>query len=103
MPFLRVGDRSILVDDDGFLVDPLDWDDDVAVELAKVDKIPVLTDEHWGVLRFIRTYYMEYSTAPMIRMITRQTGLAPRKLRRMFHLDCNKCACRIAGLPKPTG
>ena len=47
------------IDGEGYLVDPEEWDEALAVELAKVQGIE-LTDEHWLVIRFMRDYYAEH-------------------------------------------
>ena len=41
------------VDGEGYLIDPADWNEQVARELARQERI-VLSDEHWAVIRFMR-------------------------------------------------
>lgn len=55
-------------DAEGYLVDPGDWTDDIAVDLAKEESID-LTESHWQVLRFIRNYYSEHNVIPDIRHV----------------------------------
>ncbi len=99
---LSIAGRAISLDDGGFLVDPRDWSRDVAVELARRDQIE-LREPHWEVLWCVRRYYLEYAAPPMLRLVTKRTGLDLRRIEELFLTRCRDCMCRIAGLPKPTG
>ena len=46
------------VDAEGYLIEPLDWNEEVAKALASQENI-VLTPDHWDVLNFMREYYAE--------------------------------------------
>ena len=59
---------SVEKDDDGFLLDPDDWNEDVAIEIARSENLN-LTEEHWRLIHLIRNYYFEYSTVPELRKI----------------------------------
>ena len=43
MPELKVGDRVVLLDEDGFLDNAADWDEEVAVALSKTEEVEELT------------------------------------------------------------
>lgn len=103
MTQLQVGDRTIELDEGGFMVSPEEWDEEIAVELSKMDCFGTMTDDHWRVLRCIRGHYEKYEAAPMMRLVTRRTNLTEADLERLFLSRCGDCMCRIAGLPKPTG
>src|SRR5210317_1177047 len=97
------------VDEEGFLVNLTDWTKDIAVEMAKGDDID-LSDEHWEVIDFLREYYEEYQIAPAVRVLTKAIGKKLGKdkgnskyLYALFPYGPAKQACKIAGLPKPTG
>lgn len=90
-------------DGDGFLIHPETWSDDVACEIAKVDGIENLTEQHWAVIRVIRQNYEEKGMAPMVRVICRETGLKLKDIYELFPLGPARGACRVAGLPKPDG
>ena len=59
------------IDGEGYLVDPEEWDEALAVELAKVQGIE-LTDEHWLVIRFMRDYYAEHQICADARHAMKQ-------------------------------
>ncbi len=96
------GDR-IIVDEDGFLIDPNMWSEEVAEALARTEGVDELTDDHWNVMNYLRKYYLEYGAAPMIRKLCKETGFPLKKIYDMFPSGPAKGACKIAGLPKPTG
>lgn len=54
-------------------------------------------------IRCIREYYETDDSPPMVRLVTRRTGLDAGKLAELFLMSCRDCMCRIAGLPKPLG
>ncbi|NWG39502.1 MAG: TusE/DsrC/DsvC family sulfur relay protein [Hydrogenophilaceae bacterium] len=106
---LEVNGTTIETDEEGFLVNLSDWNPDVAAELAKGESIE-MTDQHWEVINFLREYYDEYQIAPAVRVLTKAIGkkLGPDKgnskyLYDLFPYGPGKQACKIDGLPKPTG
>jgi len=106
---IEVNGKTVETDEEGYLVNLSDWTEDAAVELAKQDEIE-LTDNHWEVINFLRTYYEEYQIAPAVRILTKAIGkkLGKEKgnskyLYELFPYGPAKQACRFAGLPKPTG
>jgi len=108
MSNLTVGDRSIALDKDGFLVDLQDWSHEVAQALAAREAI-VLTPDHWEVLELLRQFYDEYQLSPATRPLIKYTALklGPDKgnsphLNRLFNGTPAKLAAKLAGLPKPT-
>jgi tRNA 2-thiouridine synthesizing protein E len=44
---------EIQTDEDGFLLDPDDWNEDIALQIAKSEEIE-LTEESWNLVRMIR-------------------------------------------------
>jgi TusE/DsrC/DsvC family sulfur relay protein len=42
------------LDEEGYLVDPADWNEQVAEALAREERI-ILSDEHWAVIRCAST------------------------------------------------
>ncbi|HEX9074201.1 MAG TPA: TusE/DsrC/DsvC family sulfur relay protein, partial [Anaerolineae bacterium] len=52
---------------------------------------------------FLREYYRENELAPPIRLLCRETGLSLKVIYRLFPAGPARGACKIAGLPKPTG
>ena len=101
--------QSIDHDEEGFITDISVWTKDLAQYLADLEKVE-MTDEHWEVVNFLRDYYNEYQIAPAIRVLVKQMKKAfgPEKgnnkyLYQLFPYGPAKQACKIAGLPKPTG
>ena len=95
------------VDGEGYLIDPADWNEQVARELARQERI-VLTDEHWAVIRFMREYYEQHHIAPDARHVMKHlaafkgAGKAGRNdLFVLFPYGYVKQACRIAGMRRP--
>ncbi len=103
MAEIVIGGRTFVVDEEGFLQQPEIWNDEVAQLFASGEGIEAMTPEHWAVVRFIRTYWEEHGTAPLIRKITQTTGLNLRTIYQLFTAGPAKGACKIAGLPKPEG
>jgi len=103
MATIELGGKSIDIDEDGFIQNPDDWNDAVANDLAKTEAVDDLTDAHWKVVKYIRDYYIEFGMAPMIRKLCKQTGFKLKDIYELFPSGPAKGACKIAGLPKPTG
>lgn len=103
MAFININGREIEVDEDGFMVNFDDWDEEVAAAMAAVDGIPVLTGDHWKVINYLRDYYRHFQIAPMIRKLCKETGFTLKYIYELFPSGPAKGACRVAGLPKPTG
>jgi len=95
------------LDEEGYLVDPADWSEDVAVALARKEQV-ALSDAHWSVIRFMRRYYDEHHIAPDARHVMkhlaeyRGPAQADRNdLFRLFPYGYVKQACKIAGMRRP--
>jgi dissimilatory sulfite reductase related protein len=106
---LEVNGKVLETDEEGYLINLSDWDEDVAQNLAKSESVE-LSENHWEVINFLREYYNEYQIAPAVRVLTKAIGkkLGPDKgnskyLYELFPYGPAKQACKIAGLPKPTG
>ncbi len=96
-------------DEEGYLTDINVWTPELGALIAKQEELE-LTDEHWEVLNFLRDYYNEYQIAPAIRVLVKavKKSMGPEKgnnkyLYELFPYGPAKQACKIAGLPKPTG
>ncbi len=104
MPTFDVGDGRVLeVDEDGFIQDPSQWDEKVAEALAKTEGVEEMTEDHWKLVRYLNEYYHKYGVAPMIRKLCKETGFKLNKVYELFPSGPAKGACKVAGLPKPTG
>lgn len=106
---LEVGGQTIATDEEGYLENLSDWTKEIAEAMAVVEELE-LTDEHWDIINFLREYYEEYQIAPAVRVLTKAVGKRMGKdkgnskyLYSLFPYGPGKQACKLAGLPKPTG
>jgi TusE/DsrC/DsvC family sulfur relay protein len=103
MSFIDVKGKQVELDEDGFLVDPADWTEDIVSYFAKEEGVTELTENHWKMINYLRDYYKQFGIAPMIRKLCKDTGFPLKEVYDMFPSGPAKGACKIAGLPKPTG
>ncbi len=103
MPTKTIAGKTVEVDADGFLVNPDDWNEDIAKELAKEEGIEELTELHWKVIHFMRQDYKERGQIPTIRRIKNAGGVPVQELYKLFPDGPAKKAAKIAGLGKPQG
>lgn len=97
------GNVSIEVDEDGFMLEPEQWNEDVAKALATTEGVNELNDEHWKLVHYLRNYFLQFGVAPMIRKLCKETGYDLKKVYELFPSGPAKGACKVAGLAKPTG
>ncbi len=93
------------IDEEGYLVNPEQWSEDIAREFAGREHIE-LTDVHWAAIRFMREYYVEHQVAPDVRHVMKhlaqQLGNTSRNLIfELFPYGYVKQACKIAGMKRP--
>jgi tRNA 2-thiouridine synthesizing protein E len=98
-----VAGREVELNDEGFFVDPEQWTDDMAPEIAKREGIDDLTDKHWQVIHFMRKEYAEKGTGPTVRVLGKTSGVSVKELYELFPHGPAKTAAKIAGIPKPRG
>jgi tRNA 2-thiouridine synthesizing protein E len=103
MPQLVIEGRTYEVDEDGFLQEPERWNEEVAKDFAGTESVTELTEAHWKVIKYIRSYYVEFGIAPMIRKLCKESGYKLKEIYELFPSGPAKGACKLAGLPKPTG
>ena len=63
-------------------------------------------DEDGFLLRFddwCPDYYRKNGIAPMVRILSKNTGYKLKEVYELFPSGPGKGACKMAGLPKPTG
>ncbi len=105
----QLNGTTVEADEEGYITDISLWSKELAVLIAEDEKIE-MSDDHWEVVKFLRDYYEEYQIAPAIRVLTKavKKSMGPEKgnsqyLYELFPYGPAKQACKIAGLPKPTG
>lgn len=104
---LKVGEKTIPTDDEGYLIDPDDWNKEVSEHLAQIEGID-LNDECWKIITCMRNYYNDQKVAPGPRHITKfiakELGYgkdAGSYLFKLFPYGYVKQTCKIAGMKRP--
>ncbi len=67
---IRVGEREIEVDSEGYLLRLSDWSEDFARALAQREGL-LLGDAHWELIRFLRQHYAEHGVQAQVRVMIR--------------------------------
>jgi len=90
---LEVNEQTIQIDHEGFLLEPSDWNEDVAQVLAKKEGIE-LSEEVWEVVMFVRDHFETtnafQSTVGYCRLYVRNT------VKRKRHEDMSTICSRMA-------
>ena len=103
MTMTLIADAPVDVDAEGFLTNPSEWNEKIAAAIAAESGIPRLTDRHWLVVNFMRERFLATGTAPTIRSLGKESGVAVKELYELFPKGPAKLAAKIGGIPKPTG
>jgi len=97
----------IETDDEGYLIDPGSWNEDIARLLAEKEGL-VLNEEHWMIIHYMRNHYEEQQTAPdarhVTKFVTEDMGYGRKASTHLFELfpyGYVKQACKIAGMKRP--
>jgi len=105
----EVDGKTVETDEEGYITNLGDWTPELAAVIAKAEEIE-MGDEHWAVVNFLRDYYEEYQIAPAVRVLIKaiKKSMGPevgnnKYMYELFPYGPAKQACKIAGLPKPTG
>lgn len=104
---LKAANGDVVIDEEGYLVDPDDWSPAIAEQLACQESID-LSDEHWRIVEFMRAYYQEHRIAADARFVVKyladEFGYGRKAQKRLFELfpyGYVKQACKIAGMKRP--
>lgn len=103
MPKIELAGGMYEVDKDGFLQESDRWNEDIARAYAAKDGITELTDDHWKVIRYLRSYYLENGICPTIRHLTRDMDMKLRRIYDLFPEGPGDSACKWAGIPGTSG
>ncbi|URJ29606.1 TusE/DsrC/DsvC family sulfur relay protein [Blochmannia endosymbiont of Camponotus modoc] len=96
------------VDTQGYLIHLEDWNEEIAINIAKLEGI-TLNTIHWEIIYFVRKFYMEFNALPKIRILINAIALKHGKekgnsqyLARLFPKgSAAQKIAKISGLPKP--
>jgi len=92
-------DHEYEVDSDGFLLDPESWDERFAIGTASIIGIESgLSEEHWNIVRYIRSKFEEEGKCPLVYQACRANNLNLSKLKELFPTGYLRGACLLAGL-----
>lgn len=99
--------HAIDLDEEGYLIDPLVWNEDIANDFARMENIE-LSESHWIAINFMRQYYLEHQVTPDVRHVMKVLSnlLAVNSRNLIFELfpyGYVKQACKIAGMKRPRG
>jgi len=94
-------------DEEGFLLDPHDWNEPLARYIAQGEKLE-LSEERWAVVRYVREHFDSHGQVPearyVLKELTKHYGKdkGTRKfLYQLFPYGYGQQACKIAGMRKP--
>lgn len=86
-------------DEDGFLADPATWTPELASQIARLDGIQYLNDQHWLVIELVRARVARVGGIPAMRSVCRAAHTTKEEI---YHLFGGCLAVwRIAGLANP--
>jgi len=112
---IKVGNSIIETDEEGYLINPDDWSEAVAIAMAAKEsgqEQGELSETHLGLVQYFREYYAENKVHPTMRTLVMTLG---KHHGRRFHehKDYERFLydlfpngpipelCKLAGLPKP--
>ena len=95
-------------DAEGYLINPDDWNKEIALELAREEDID-MNDTTWSILEFMRNYFDEHNITPDVRHLISYLATenqcdkkqAKKLVFELFPYGYVKQACKIAGMRKP--
>lgn len=67
---LKVGDRVVETDSEGYLRRLEDWSEDFARAQAESEGLE-LSDAHWEIVRFLRSHFHEHGVQAQVRVMIR--------------------------------
>lgn len=107
---LQIDGIEIATDEEGYLINPDDWNETVTEQMALAENVELM-DETWVVVKFIRAFYDEHKVAVDIRFVAKHLASecgytkkeARNRLFKLFPYGYVKQACKIAGMKRPRG
>jgi tRNA 2-thiouridine synthesizing protein E len=95
--------KEFTVDEDGFIDSFDNWSEEWVQWVKNQEGIEELNEEHRKVVEVLQDYYKKNGIAPMVRILSKVTGFKLKHIYELFPSGPGKGACKMAGLPKPTG
>ena len=103
MPTKNFAGKDVEVNDEGFLVNPDDWTEDVARGIAREEGVGELTDAHFKVINFLRSDFKSTGQIPSLRRIKNAGNIPTKDMYDLFPEGPAKKSAKISGLGKPQG
>jgi tRNA 2-thiouridine synthesizing protein E len=97
-----IADKTIEVNDEGYMINSSEWTKEIAIVIASGEGVVTLTPEHWKVIEFCRQNAAN-GKSPTLRQITTGAGVSTKELFALFPKGPAKKVAKIAGLGKPEG
>lgn len=91
------------LDEEGFLIDPGLWTEELSKKMAEKQFNMALTDLHMKIIRYTREYYTKWGTLPILLTIGKEFHLKSQELNEMFKRGSSTSRgviCKLGGLPK---
>ena len=105
-----VNGQTIQLSEAGWLENLDEWNDELAVEIARNEKIAELTEEHWDIINLTREYFHDNGSVceprQFSKLMKNQYGKDrsdQKYIYSLFPTGLIKCANKVAGLPRPKG
>ncbi|HHO59234.1 MAG TPA: TusE/DsrC/DsvC family sulfur relay protein [Thiotrichales bacterium] len=106
----EVNGKIIQLSEAGWLENLDEWSEELAVEIAKNEKIDELTPEHWDIINEARQYFQDNGSVCEPRAFSKimkkkygKDRSDQKYIYSLFPTGLIKCANKIAGLPRPKG
>jgi tRNA 2-thiouridine synthesizing protein E len=92
--------KTYVVDAQGFLVDPDNWDEQFSIHKALELKMPgTLTNDHWRVIYFLRDHYIGRNKVPLVYDTCDAFNMDIEDMENLFPDGYHRGAVKISGLP----
>ena len=95
-----IAGKNIQVNEEGYLLNPGEWDRDVAQALADEIGLGALTDNHWKILEYLRKCHRD-GAALTLRKVGNAGIVDMKTLYQLFPGGPLKKSSLVAGIPKP--
>ncbi len=89
----------LIFDEDGFLADPVQWNEALAQQIASQDGIGELSKAHWAIILQLRDHFLNSGSLVPSSHACQVNDLDPQCVAGLF--QSMREAWRIAGLPNP--
>ncbi|MBC2715881.1 MAG: TusE/DsrC/DsvC family sulfur relay protein [Desulfobacteraceae bacterium] len=87
------------IDQNGFLVNPLEWDKQYAINKALEMKMPGgLTEKHWKIINYLRDRYRAAKSVPTVFQCCEENNIEMDDLAALFPDGYQRGAVKISGL-----